>query len=302
MRKEWLKKVVPEPILFKAWTVYTQYSLREAKEARAIFEKAGTTPEWLDLADLERMDAQYPPIASYGYDDASYVQRGKERAHELLHTGGNRLKKSVRTLELGCWDGMVSGFLQQQGMQTTAVDLRDEGWHPQAKAAGVNFQTMNAEALEFEDESFDLVFSYASFEHFHRADLVMKEAMRVLKKGGYFYLSFGPLYMAPTGLHAGLSVKVPYCQLLWKEETIHAYTDKHGLDKLDYAHVNGWTLQQYRDLWNSYSDQTNLIRYHEIPNLRHLYLINKYPACFRSKTDFFDNLITSSIIVLFQKK
>ena len=302
MNKAWLRKVIPEPLLFQAWKRVSKNALAKVGDTRAIFEQASTDPEWLTLADLERMNEDYPPIANYGYSDDDYYQRGQERCTEILNSGGGRLKRSVDTLELGCWDGMVSYFLQKKGKRATAIDLRDIGFDERAKKAGVNFQAMNAEDLQFPDECFDLVFSYASFEHFHNADKVLKEGLRVLRKGGHFFLSFGPLYMAPTGLHAGLSVRVPYCQLLWKEETIHEFTEKAGVEKLDYAHVNGWTLQQYRDLWEEVSDQARIIRYHEIPNVQHLDLIRKYPSCFRSKTDLFENLVISSIIVLFQKK
>ncbi len=280
----------------------SERKVRQTVAARRAFEAAPSSPEWLNYQDLERLNEAYPPLASYGYSNDSYYQRGWERSQELLQSGGGKLKKCRKSLELGCWDGMVSYFLHQQGLQAHAIDLRDLGFDPRAVEAGVKFQAMDATALDFEDQTFDLVFSYSSFEHFHHADEVFKEGLRVLQPGGYFFLAFGPLYMAPTGLHAGLSVRVPYCQLLWPEATLHQFTDEIGTERIDYAHVNGWSLQRYRNLWQAYAHEVKTIRYHEIPNVRHLDLVQRYPSCFRSKTDAFEDLIVSSIFVLFQKR
>jgi SAM-dependent methyltransferase len=52
----------------------------------------------------------------------------------------------------------------------------------------VQFLQMNAESLEFEDESFDTVSISHSLHHLANIDRVMTEMKRVLKKGGNFIL------------------------------------------------------------------------------------------------------------------
>lgn len=52
----------------------------------------------------------------------------------------------------------------------------------------VQFLQMNAESLEFEDESFDTVCISHSLHHLANIDKVMTEMNRVLKKGGNFIL------------------------------------------------------------------------------------------------------------------
>jgi SAM-dependent methyltransferase len=52
----------------------------------------------------------------------------------------------------------------------------------------VQFLHMNAESLEFEDESFDTVCISHSLHHLANIDKVMAEIKRVLKKGGNFIL------------------------------------------------------------------------------------------------------------------
>lgn len=107
--------------------------------------------------------------------------------------------------------------------------------------------------------------------------------------------------MSPMGLHGYRSVTVPYCQFLFPEEMIHDFIYEKGLKQINYDHVNKWSLKDYRKLWDKYSGRLEKVRYHEGLNVSHLDLIMKYPSCFRSKTKFFDNLVASSISVLFKK-
>ena len=126
---------------------------------------------------------------------------------------------------------------------------------------------MDAANLEFANESFDFVFSFDAFEHFKEPESVLKEAVRVLRKGGYIYLFFGPLYMSPMGLHAYRSITVPYCQFFFPKELLEEYADTNGLDAINFSQINYWALEDYRNLWKKYSNILEIIRYHEIPNV-----------------------------------
>jgi ubiquinone/menaquinone biosynthesis C-methylase UbiE len=155
--------------------------------------------------------------------------------------------------------------------------------------------------MEFEDESFDFVFSYDAFEHVSSPDAVLKEAIRVVKKGGYIYFDFGPLYYSPFGEHAYASITVPYCQFLFPRDMLNDFAAAKGLQLIDFNHVNGWSLEQYRALWQKYSNQIRQVRNYESIELAHLDLIKKYPSCFKSKSACFDNFIVDHIRILFQK-
>jgi hypothetical protein len=75
----------------------------------------------------------------------------------------------------------------------------------------------------------------------------------------------------------------------------------NGFGKINFNHINGWSLEDYRKLWELYSHLLKKIKYSEVFDISHLDLIMKYPSCFKSKTKNFDNLITSGIEVLFKK-
>ena len=193
---------------------------------------------------------------------------------------------------------MVSCCLRRKGKETTAVDNTDAEFNKRASDEGVSLLQMDAADLRFEDESFDFVFSYDAFEHFASPEDVLRETIRVTKKGGYIYLNFGPLYYSSQGEHAYHSITVPYCQFLFKKDLINDFATQKGLAPIDFSYVNGWPLENYRELWNKYSQVLKRVSYKESPDLYHLDLISTYPSCFRGKSNNFENFITGNITVL----
>jgi 2-polyprenyl-6-hydroxyphenyl methylase/3-demethylubiquinone-9 3-methyltransferase len=227
--------------------------------------------------------------------------RGRQRAAEIQRLIGKKKSDYSDFLELACCDGMVSSALKLEGKNATATDIQPGGFDPRAKKAGVEFLEMDASDLRFSDESFNVVFSYAAFEHFPDPEKVLQEAIRVVKPGGLIYLNFGPLYMSPFGLHFYRSIPVPYCQFLFSPEILNIYSEKIGIDPPNYGSLNHWTLMDYRNLWTRYSHKLSRLRYYEHLNVSHLDLVSRYPSCFKGMTDNFDDLIVAEIEVLFAK-
>lgn len=294
-----IKQLVPRTIiniLIKLRKVFLTLQLPETKR---IFKNAEGLPSYLDIDLLEILQHKYPFPAEYGYDEKSVLTRGKLRANQILSLPGAQNCSSF--LELGCWDGMVSYALSRMDKEATAIDISTEGFDKRAIEGSVQLIQMDAGEMKFEDESFDFIFSFDTFEHFSQPEKVLQEIIRVLKTDGYLYLQFEPLYMAPFGEHAYRSITVPYCQFLFPKNAINEFAIKKGLTPIDFNHVNRWRIENFRNLWEKYKSNLSCIKYSEGKNLRHLNLIRKYPSCFKSKTNNFDDLIISSIEVLFQK-
>ncbi len=296
--KALLRRIVPRGLVhrLRAWV----YSGR-IRRARKIFEEADVQPGWLDISVLQELQLQYSRRTSYGYDSKSTEKRGRSRARRLLDILRQNVADSAVLLELGSWDGMIGYFLQEAGHTVTAIDLRDDGFDDRAKERGVRFEKMNAEDLRFENECFDLVFSYDAFEHFSDPEAVLSEAMRVTKKGGYIFLEFGPLYLSPMGLHAYYAVTVPYCHVLFGRQELAEFTVDNGLNPIDFSQLNQWTLERYRDLWRKYAPRLKIVFNYENLDTAYLGLIEKYPSCFKNTSREFDSYITKSIEILFQK-
>jgi SAM-dependent methyltransferase len=64
----------------------------------------------------------------------------------------------------------------------------------------VEVLAMPAEEMTFPDESFDVVYALAVFQHLGRPEEVLRQMVRVLRPGGVLYLDF-ILYTSQTGAH-----------------------------------------------------------------------------------------------------
>ncbi len=272
----------------------------KSKEAKKVFNKASTAPEWLDSKELETLQKQYPVKTTwqkYEQDTEALCTipdtKGANRVLSLL----NSTTKPLSFLELGCQHGMTSYALKLAGHNATGIDIDSEHFSQVAQSQGVELYKMDATALTFADESFDFVYSYNAFEHMDNPEKALKEALRVVKKTGYIYINFNPLYMSPWGLHSWQELAIPYLAMLFSPDTIKSAVASQHL-----WYCNGWSCQAYRDLWQKYSEQLSIVKYQETVNPFHLDMIVKYPSCFKSKTDYFDDLCVEGMEILFQKK
>jgi SAM-dependent methyltransferase len=113
------------------------------------------------------------------------------------------LGRRARVLELGSGDGFQLDLLRDRFERVLAIDpLR-------APADGDGFVFAHAEALPFSDESFDLVFSSNVLEHLQDRRRAVKEAVRVLRPGGYM------AHVVPSRFWKAASLLLhPLCQAL----------------------------------------------------------------------------------------
>lgn len=273
------------------------------KIARYVFHRANIQPEYLDMDKLLELQKKYHRSVEkvYKYDDQSLQRRGEERASEVLALKYPDSTKQNDFLELGCGDGMASVALKKGGKHAVGVDHVSDRFDARAVKQGVDLLAMDASSLDFPDSSFDVVFSYNAFEHFSDPESVLGEIVRVLRPGGVAYLNFGPLYHSVWGLHAYDYVFVPYCQHLFSEQQLNEYCDNNGYPGISYDYVNKWSVEQYRNLWKEYAGCLDVAFCHELRDSNGMDLIIRYPYCFRKNTDYFDDLMISSIEIMLHK-
>lgn len=294
------KRTLPKPLLIKGWTALCLY---RARKARAIFERAGTEPKYLGWQALHKLQQSYPPVElDYHYDPESLRRRGRQRVENMLNLVRKEEGDLHLFLDLGTWDGMTCAALEAQGKSTVGIDIRPEGFTEEAAQRGVQFFQMDATCLGFEEDSFDFVFSFNSFEHFPDPEAVLREAIRVVRPGGYIYLDFGPLYWSAKGAHQFKTIHVPYNQCLFSKELLRRYGEAEELELTEFFWMNEWSIDQFRDLWQKYAEQLERVVYYETYNADHMELITRYPSCFRSKSDNFDDFLVAYIEVLFRKR
>lgn len=115
---------------------------------------------------------------------AQYLERGALEFLDRLD-----IAPGTRLLDIGCGAGQLTIPAAKRGIDVTGVDLAqnlvDTG-NERAKSEGLGelIKQGDAEALQFEDDSFDIVLSLIGSMFAPRPELVASEMLRVTKPGG----------------------------------------------------------------------------------------------------------------------
>ncbi len=117
--------------------------------------------------------------------------------------------KDKRVLEIGCGLGRFAVWLATQPNRPREIFAGD--FSPvavdngrklpiEAGSQAIEWFVGDIESLEFEDNSFDTVFSFETIEHVPNPPRAVQELARVLKPGGRLYLTT-PNYLGTFGLY-----------------------------------------------------------------------------------------------------
>ncbi|KAB8317534.1 methyltransferase domain-containing protein [Tolypothrix campylonemoides VB511288] len=102
--------------------------------------------------------------------------------------------QGLKILEVGCGVGDFAIYLSDKGADVTAVDFSPKAIElartkAESQNKQVDFQLADAQALPFEDNSFDLIFSCECLEHVPTPQLALNQMYRVLKPKGKLILT-----------------------------------------------------------------------------------------------------------------
>ena len=101
-----------------------------------------------------------------------------------------RGKQGCSVLDIGCGAGFLTNYLAKQGYRVSGIDLSTSSLQEARRrdeTGSVSYHSGNATSLPFADQSFDVVTAMDLLEHVEQPDQVIREAARVLKKGGLFF-------------------------------------------------------------------------------------------------------------------
>jgi SAM-dependent methyltransferase len=120
-----------------------------------------------------------------------------------------------RVLDAGCGGGGMPLSLAEEAGLVVGIDIterfRGAGTRLAAErqVCNIRFAVADGQALPFRDDSFDLLLSHAVIEHVTDAPRYLRECARVLRPGGWMYLSTAP-YLSFAGAHLPrLRVPIP---------------------------------------------------------------------------------------------
>jgi SAM-dependent methyltransferase len=157
-------------------------------------------------------------------------------------------------LDLGFGNGITLAAFAEAGARMSGLEvvpeLRDFGVaHVAEKGITADLELYDGSTFPFPDTSFDFIYSVSVFEHVsHPAD-VLREAARVLRPGGVFYLAY-PNRLNPKETHTGV----------WFLSYLPRPLAKEVLTLLGHNSIEDWNL-----FFRGYFWLVRLLREHHIP-------------------------------------
>lgn len=169
-------------------------------------------------------NAKFGEAQEHGAPDAIYEL--PRVAYRWFEAQVEPRAKGAQVLEFGCGDSSYAVKLNRWGGTVTAIDISDEAIEETRKAVAeagylnaTTLMRMNAEDLEFPDETFDLVMGRAILHHLD-LDKAYAAIARVLKPGG------AAIFLEPLAHNALIN--------LYRHFTPHLRTeDEHPLKMRD---------------------------------------------------------------------
>lgn len=182
-------------------------------------------------------------------------------------------------LDAGCGPGGKTLYYAAKGCRRIiGVDI-DENRIGHARnflrkmnASNVEFQVGDLSKMEFEDNTFDLIFLNDVFEHIERPILkaVLTECKRVLKPGGKICMEFPPWTSFDAG-HLYDHIYIPWCQNIFSDRTLinvieHLEVGQPVVGKLSvvdhYKELNRITIKEARMLFDQ--QRFKVIRFDQV--------------------------------------
>ena len=190
------------------------------------------------VGELDSLKDQLKAIWTAGdYDRFSrYMESGAREFYERLD-----IAPGSQVLDVACGSGQLALMAAKDGMAVTGVDIAGNlvqraQARAQAEGLKVRFQEADAEALPFEDASFDVVVSLIGAMFAPRPELVARELLGVCAPGGTIAMAnwtpqgfIGQMFKTVSKFIAPSGMPSP---VLWGDEPIVRERLGHGLSQL----------------------------------------------------------------------
>lgn len=154
-----------------------------------------------------------------------------------------------RILSVGCGEMLIElGLLTRGPSEVVGLDIIPQEPLPAAAkllAAGYPVPkdyanrsrcvTYDGTNFPFEDDSFDVVFSWGAFEHVRDVSAVLREMRRVMRPNGVGYISVFPWFPSFHGGHLTDYINEPFFHLRkgpqWISDQLEGYAEKNPAER-----------------------------------------------------------------------
>jgi ubiquinone/menaquinone biosynthesis C-methylase UbiE len=143
----------------------------------------------------------------------------------------------ISVLDVGCSASHVK-YLSKYVKEIVGInlDITSDKSNIESIDENYKFIQMDGTHLEFPDNSFDFVYSSNVFEHINDLPLALSEQQRVVKRNGYIYAVWYPIWSGPRGHHVHDD-----------ESFVAKFTEKYGETKIKYVN-NGEIIPDWHHL------------------------------------------------------
>ncbi|MBC8552106.1 MAG: class I SAM-dependent methyltransferase [Nitrospira sp.] len=193
--------------------------------------------------------------------------------------------KDKIVLDVGCGTGeQVVGVALQGAKKAIGVEIRnmqDESkiWASELGVSDrVEFSTISIKELP--ESSVDIAYCQNSFEHFSDPQTILEDINYVLKKNGKLFISFGPPWLAPYGVHMYFMIKYPWAHVLFSEKTILNVRKLYRSDNANrYGEVEGGLNKMtYRRFKKIVNDSNYDIESEELMPVKGVKILSSLPV------------------------
>jgi len=146
----------------------------------------------------------------------------------------------------------------------------------------------------FDEGFFDRIYSFAVLEHVVHPWAVLNELYRILKPGGFAYLSAN-LHRGPRASHLYRELFMPFPHLLFSDDVIREFRRKNSGVDAGASWVNRLTWSQYEDAFRQIGFVMHSLKFRETPIDEPFYerfcdILGRYPRSDLTK-DFFYTIV-----------
>ena len=166
------------------------------------------------ISAMEQRVRHYWTLRSHDFGTVRKNELGNEMGQKWLHEIEQLLPvgENLRILDVGTGTGFFAVLLAKAGHQVEGIDLTPAMLDEARTLAGqcgltITFREMDAQALSYGDESFDVVLSRNLTWTLPEPEKAYREWFRVLKPGGML-LNFDAEYAANVRSHSEQNCKV----------------------------------------------------------------------------------------------
>ena len=150
---------------------------------------------------------------SYYDEFANWYEKERHRGYHRLidDLQVDLLQGSIQgkdVLEVGCGTGLLLERVNRKARSARGIDI-SPGMLELARARGLAVQEGDVTDLPFEDDSFDVVYSFKVLAHVKEIEKALSECVRVTRPGGELFLEFyNPRSLRFLARHLGGAKKI----------------------------------------------------------------------------------------------